>query len=121
MPKSAGGRIVAVVWMFCSVVFVAYFTAAVTSSMTVQELQGNIKGPDDLPGKRVASAKGSTSAAYLRQQRSDVVEFANLDEAYQALLDGQADAVVFDAPVLAYYAAHGGKGKVRLVGPVFRK
>ncbi len=36
-------------------------------------------------------------------------------------MKGQADAVVFDSPVLLYYAAHEGKGKVNLVGPVFRK
>jgi hypothetical protein len=30
MPKSPWGRVVALIWMFTSVVFVAYFTAAVT-------------------------------------------------------------------------------------------
>jgi len=36
-------------------------------------------------------------------------------------LNGQADAIVFDSPVLLYYAAHEGKGKVSVVGPVFRE
>ena len=31
------------------------------------------------------------------------------------------DAVVFDAPVLLFYAAREGKGRVQLVGPTFRK
>jgi polar amino acid transport system substrate-binding protein len=121
MPKSAIGRAVAVVWMFCAVVFVAYFTAAVTSSLTVQELQGNIKGPDDLPGKRVATTAGSTSATYLREVHAQVLEFPQIDQVYQALLAGQADAAVYDAPVLLYYASHEGKGKVQAVGTVFRK
>lgn len=30
-------------------------------------------------------------------------------------------AVVYDAPVLHYYASHEGKGKVQVVGSVFRK
>ena len=34
---------------------------------------------------------------------------------------GQANAVVYDAPVLQYYASHEGKGKVRVVGTVFRR
>jgi hypothetical protein len=33
----------------------------------------------------------------------------------------QLDAVVFDAPVLLYYAAHGGKGRVQVVGGAFHK
>ncbi len=92
MPRAALARIVAVIWMFASVVFIAYFTAAVTSSLTLQQLRGDISGPEDLPGKRVASVRGSTS-----------------------------DAVVYDAPVLLYYASHEAKGKVQVVGNIFRK
>jgi polar amino acid transport system substrate-binding protein len=121
MPKSAVARIAAVVWMFSSVVFIAYFTASVTSSLTLQQLRGNIKGPEDLPGKRVASVKGSTSVEYLRQQSIDVIEFAKVEEAYQALQQNQAEAVIYDAPVLLYYASHEGKGKVHVVGSIFRK
>ena len=121
MPKSALGRIVAVIWMFTSVVFIAYFTATVTTSLTVQQLQGNIKSPDDLVGKRVATSSGSTSAVYLHQKNIQVLESNRLAEAYEALLQGKADAVVFDAPVLLYYASHEGKGKVKVIGTVFRQ
>ncbi len=121
MPRSAFGRAIAVLWMFSSVVFVAYFTASVTSSLTVQQLQGDIKGPEDLPGKQVATTTGSTSALYLRQQNVQVMEFPKIEQAYEALSSGQADAVVFDSPVLLYYSAHQGKGKVTLVGPIFRR
>jgi len=40
---------------------------------------------------------------------------------YSALLSGKVDAVVLPAPVVRYYAAHDGVGKVRIVGPEFRK
>jgi polar amino acid transport system substrate-binding protein len=121
MPKSPWGRVMAVVWMFISVVFIAYFTATVTTSLTVEQLQSNIKGPQDLPGKRVATIAGSTSANYLRQQKIESKEFKQIDEAYTALNDSELDAVVFDAPILLYYAAHDGKGKVQVVGSIFRK
>src|SRR6266545_2315012 len=121
MPRAALARIVAVIWMFASVVFIAYFTAAVTSSLTVQQLRGDINGPEDLPGKRVATVKDSTSAEYLRQHNAEVVEFPKVEEAYEALQQGQAEAVVYDTPVLLYYASHDGKGKVQTVGSIFRK
>jgi len=121
MPRSVLGRVVGVLWMFTAVLFVAYFTATVTSSLTVQQLQGDINGPEDLPGKQVATTTGSTSAAYLRQQNIGVLEFTRIEQAYEALLKGQADAVVFDAPVLLFYAAREGKGKVNVVGTIFRK
>ena len=75
MPRAATARVIAVLWMFMSVAFIAYFTAAVTSSLTVQQLRGDINGPEDLPGKRVGSIKGSTSVEYLRQRSVEPVEF----------------------------------------------
>jgi polar amino acid transport system substrate-binding protein len=121
MPKAVLGRVVAIIWMFTSVVFVAYFTATVTTSLTVQQLSGNIQGPNDLPGKIVATTKGSTSAKFLSDRNIQKLEFANIDSAYESLLKGEANAVVFDSPVLLYYASHDGKGKVQVVGEVFQK
>ena len=121
MPKSQWGRVMAVVWMFISVVFIAYFTATVTTSLTVDRLQSNIKGVQDLAGKRVATIAGSTSANYLSQQKIEAEEFKQIDETFTALNNSEVDAVVFDAPILLYYAAHDGKGKVQVVGSIFRK
>lgn len=121
MPKSPLGRFFAVLMMFAGVVFVAFFTAALTSALTVQQLQGDIKGPDDLPGKSVATISGSTAAEYLRKNHVHVTEVAAIEQAYQALEKGQVQAVVFDSPVLLYYAANDGNGKVQVVGPIFRK
>lgn len=121
MPRSGLGRFIAVVWMFTGIAFVAYFTAAVTSSLTVQQLQGDIHGPDDLAGKRVATTQGSTSSQYLHGHGVQVQEVSQINQAYEALLKKQVDAVVFDSPVLLYYAAHEGSGKVQVVGSVFRK
>src|SRR4030095_993057 len=121
MPRAALARIVAVIWMFASVVFIAYFTAAVTSSLTLQQLRGDINGPEDLPGKRVATVKGSTSMDYLRRHNIEATEFTNVEQAFKAAQQGSADAVVYDAPVLLYYASHEGKGKVKVVGNIFCK
>ncbi len=38
---------------------------------------------------------------------------------FEALLNKKVDAVVSAAPVLLYYAAHEGKGWVKVVGPEF--
>ncbi|MEE3719543.1 transporter substrate-binding domain-containing protein [Tumidithrix elongata RA019] len=119
MPRTWIGRVVAIFWMFTAVVFVAYFTATVTTSLTVQQLQGSIQSESDLPGKNIATIAGSTSANYLRKNNIQSTEVDRIEAAYDLILNGQADAVVFDAPVLLYYASHEGKGKVQVVGGVF--
>jgi polar amino acid transport system substrate-binding protein len=120
-PRHWLARVVAVLWMFTGVVFVALYTAQLAAMLTVQQIQGGINGPQDLPGKRVATTKGSTAAKAARELRAEVMEVERIDEAYRALLDRHADAVVFDAPVLLFYAAKEGKGRVQMVGAPFRK
>jgi polar amino acid transport system substrate-binding protein len=121
MPKGVIGRLVAIVWMFIGVLFVAYFTATATTSLTVQQLQGDIKSADDLPGKLVTTTAGSTAATYLKEHKISILEVAKIQQAYDALQTKKADAVVFDAPVLLFYAANEGKGKVEVVGSIFRE
>src|SRR5262245_23015448 len=120
-PRHWLARVVTVLWMFTGVVFVAFYTAQLAATLTVQQIQGGINGPDDLPGKKVASTRGSTAAAALRELRADVHEVARIVGAYKALNDKQVDAVVFDSPVLLFYAAKEGKGRVQMVGAPFRK
>jgi polar amino acid transport system substrate-binding protein len=120
MPKTYIGRFIALCWMFTSVVFIAYFTAQVTASLTVKQLQSTIQGPNDLPGKRVATVAGSTSESYLKGKSIETQPFAHIKEAFDALDAGTIDAVVYDAPVLLYHAAHRGKGKVQTVGSIFK-
>lgn len=121
MPKGPIGRMVAVLWMFIGVLFVAYFTATVTTAMTVQQLHGDINSLEDLSGRIVATTTNSTAAQFLRDRPIETQEFANIEQAYAALLDNQADAVVFDSPVLLYYAATAGRGKVQMVDGIFRE
>ena len=120
MPRSVFGRIMAVIWMFFAILFTAYVTGTLTASLTVQSLRGDIKGPGDLPGKKVATVVGSTSEDYLKENKVRSTPFATVDEAFKALEAGKVEAFVYDSPILAYYANNEGKGHTQLVGPVFR-
>ena len=120
-PRQWLARVVAVFWMFTGIVFVALYTAQLAATLTVQQIQGGINGPDDLAGRKVATTRGSTAANVVRELRATVVEVARIDEAYEALSNREVDAVVFDSPVLLFYAANEGKGRVHMVGTPFRK
>jgi polar amino acid transport system substrate-binding protein len=121
MPKSIAGRTLASVSIVISLFFLTYLQAVVTASFTVEQLQSAINGPGDLPGKRVGTLKASTAADWLTKEHIPPTEFQKVDDALAALQAGQIEAVVYDAPVLAYFASHEGRGKVVLVGPVFKR
>jgi hypothetical protein len=67
MPRQWMARVIAVLWMFTGVVFVAFYTAQLTATLTVQQIQGSINGPD-LPGRRLGTTQGSTAAAFLMRR-----------------------------------------------------
>ena len=119
MPHQWVARTFAIFWIFAGVVFVAFYTAQLTTTLTVEQIRGSIEGPGDLPGKQVATIAGGTAADYLRQQNVQAQEFATPAQVFKALLDKKVDAVVLPAPILLYYAAHEGKGRLKTVGPEF--
>ena len=43
-PKTLGGRLVAIVWMFTGVIIISSFTAAIASSLTVTQLELKVRG-----------------------------------------------------------------------------
>lgn len=120
-PVSVLGRLVAVAWMLGSIVLVASFTATLSSQMTAETVTGAIAGPDDLPGRLVATVANTSAVTDLRKRNAKVRECHDLTAALKDLADGHADAVVFDAPVLAHAVNRDWNGRVRLVGPLFEQ
>lgn len=118
-PHGSRGKGWALLWMIAGYFVFASFTASITSSLAVEQLRGAIQGPEDLTGHRVVTVAGTEAEDFLEQQGVGPVTVARVDDAYTALVEGAADAVAFDAPVLQFHAAHDGHGEVRVVGPVF--
>jgi polar amino acid transport system substrate-binding protein len=119
MPHQWLARAVAIFWMFTGVAFVASYTAQLTSRLTVQQIRNAIEGPADLPGKEVGTIANTYAVDYLRARGVHVITFDQPDELFEALLEKRVDAVVWESPILHYYATHQGKGYVTLVGPEF--
>ena len=102
-----------------AIILIANLTANITTALTVQELRSAINGPDDLPGRRVATVRGTAASTELESRGLSPIEVATIGDTFRLLQEHKADAVVFDSPILLYYADTGGKGAVRVVGPLF--
>ena len=120
MPRHWMNRIVGLLLAFVSIVFVAYYTATLTANLTVEKFNSQISSPSDLVGKKVCTVDKTTSAAYLNDEGVKFTGVPAIKDRYAGLKDDKFDAMVFDAPVLAYYVAHDGAGDAALVGTVFQ-
>ena len=118
-PVTLPGRLLGIVWMFAAIIIISFFTATVTSTLTVDRLESSIKGPEDLVHVRVATIAGSTSAAYLDHHAIKHRDVATVLAGEQAVLAGDIDAMVYDAPILQYVAKHDLGGAVMVLPTVF--
>ncbi len=119
--KGVPGRLIGIFWMFAGIFLIGGFTAYVAAELTVAEFNAVVNGPDDLKGKQVITLEGTTSADYLRSEGIPFQAVETIDDAYQQLKNGSADAIVYDSPVLQYYAATGDDGRLVVVGSPFQR
>jgi polar amino acid transport system substrate-binding protein len=119
-PQRPGGRLIALFWMFLGIIIIQYFTALTTTQLTVDKIEGSIQGVTDLPGKQVVTVDGTTADKWLNEQGYPHRRVKTIDEAYPLLLNGDAEAIVYDAPVLLRWTATAAQGKARLVGSIFK-
>ena len=118
-PRTFGGRLVALVWMFVSVFMIAGFTAALAAALTVGQLQSAIQGPVDLPRYVIATAAGSTSESYLTRSGTRFRRFSTIRAGLEAVASGEFEAAVYDAPILRHLAVTQFPGRVRILPDVF--
>jgi polar amino acid transport system substrate-binding protein len=118
-PVTLGGRLVGLVWMFAGLIMVSTFTAAVASMLTVGNLQGGIQGAEDLRRAHVASVDNTSGALYLESQRIRHSTYPDVMRAMQAVQQGEAEAVVYDLPIMQYRNGELGQGGLRLLPGTF--
>jgi len=121
VPKANVGRAFSLLWIIFGTLVFATLTASIASSLAVDRLRQEISGPSDLPGRIVATVTESSGQAYLSSVGIGPVFVNEIEAAYELLEDGDVDAVVFDAPVLDYWASHNSGGKFTTVGAEFDK
>ena len=102
-PKSTTGRVIAVTWMFASLVWVSLLSTSLVSRLTAERTESReIAANVDLARKKLAAVAQSSGAEYLDQHRLQYVKFNNLPDALDALAAGKSDAVVNSVGALQY-------------------
>jgi len=119
VPKTAAGRIVAIVWMLFSVVFIASFTANITASLTIGELRGKVRGFNDLYNVRVGAISQSEASHYLTTRGIAFSAFGTTDAGLKALAGGNVDALVLNELMLKFLVKRNFQGRIRVIPGVF--
>jgi polar amino acid transport system substrate-binding protein len=118
--KKVIGKLIVIILIFAGIIAFCNFTALLSADYTTEKMEGEIRGPEDLKGKNVMTAEGTTSVNYIAKLGATPKEALTIDYAIDGLLLGRADAVVFDYPVLVNYHKYNAD-KVTLIPGIFDK
>ena len=118
-PKTTGGRIVAIIWMLFSIVFIASFTAHITTSLTISELRGKIRSFNDLHHARVGSMSETEALNFLTDHGIAVMPFESVNKGLKAVADKNIDAFVLNELVLKYLARNEFPGRLQVLPGIF--
>ncbi len=102
-PKTLGGRLVALFWMFGSVILVSVFTATITSLLTVKQLVPSIRGLEDLKKVYVGTLPYTTSETFLKNNFISFKNYPSVPDGLEALSRGEIKAFFYDVPGLRYW------------------
>jgi len=64
-PKTIGGRLIALVWMFSAIIIISILTASIASTLTVRKIEDNKNTVYDFKEKRVGTIKNSATDKWL--------------------------------------------------------
>ena len=118
-PQTISGRVIALFWMFASLLMVSAVIAGFASTLTLAKSKPLIAGPEDLSKARLASIKNSSSDHYLEQRQLKRNYYPSVLESLNAIEQGKVDAMVYDAPLLKYLTENQFKNKLVVIDKVF--
>lgn len=113
------GRILAFAWMAGGIGLIAAFTSVLTATMTAERVSGVIQGPRDLAGRIVGVQQAAVTNNCVQQRGGIPQEYATLRDAAEALSLGMVEAVVGETETLSAIVNEIGRGRLRVIGPLF--
>lgn len=103
-PRSTGGKVVALIWMFVAIMIISGFMAAITSSLTVSQLGWTFDHISDFKEKKLGTIGKSATEKWLSDNFfNNVKSYKNTQEAIRGLSAKEIDAIAYDNPPLQYY------------------
>ncbi|MCX2680878.1 transporter substrate-binding domain-containing protein [Galbibacter sp. EGI 63066] len=107
-PQTTGGRVVGFIWMFLAIILISGLTASIASALTVQRINDQINGVEDLKRFDVTTVTGSSSQEFLDLYNVNYKEVKTVNEGLKALNDEKTTLLVYDEPILKYIISEQG-------------
>lgn len=100
-PKTTGGRLVALVWMFTAIMIISGFTASIASSLTITELETTSNKISDFKKREIGTVEHSATHKWLKDNfyRNKKL-FPTKEALVKALKENEIKSIAYDLPLL---------------------
>lgn len=99
-PITPMGKIITVIWMFIAMGITSLFISSLSSSMTVDKLEGKITSTNDLKKLKVAAIEGTSADLYLTKHEVKHYSYKSSETALDDIAKKELDAYVDDVCML---------------------
>ncbi|WBL23905.1 transporter substrate-binding domain-containing protein [Zunongwangia sp. HRR-M8] len=101
-PRTTGGRIVGLIWMFMAIIIISSLTASIASSLTVKSINDEISGISDLNRFNVGTVVSSSAAELLDLYNVKSEKLNSVSDGIELIQNDDLDLLVYDEPILRY-------------------
>ncbi|MEN8124522.1 MAG: transporter substrate-binding domain-containing protein [Bacteroidota bacterium] len=102
-PKTFGGRVVGLIWMFAAIILISSITAGITSSLTVKKLSWSNDDLSTFKEVTIGTVKGSaTERRLLDNYYNNLKSYHTFDELLYGLKKDEVQVVAYDEPLLRF-------------------
>ena len=103
VPRTKVGKFLGIVWIFISIAFFSLFTASTSAKLANYRGSSSVNYLDDLHEVRVVAVAKSSGEEFLLRENVKYSPKETIGQAIQSVLEGEADALVSNVPVLKYH------------------
>lgn len=106
-PKTVGGRVIGIIWMFAGLILISSITASITSSLTVQKLSYSVDDIHSFRKKNIGTVKDSATEIWLVDHFfSNLTLYESFADLIQGFRNDEIEMVAYDEPLLQYTVQH---------------
>lgn len=102
-PKTLGGRIVGVIWMFAAIILISSITAGITSSLTIKKMENSSELIVDYKKIKIGTVNNSATERWLSDNFFfNTKSYHTFNELLDGLRNKEIEIVAYDEPLLRY-------------------
>ena len=102
VTKTLGGRIMATIWLFATLIIVNIFIGSLSSEFTVGKISSEIYNVKDIEDLNILCLDDSLSQKFLEENSISCKKITSIKDGLKAISEDKANALIYSEPLLRY-------------------